>query len=148
MFLRRAYSLLSTGYMTAFTRIYNRFSYLRALLLWQRRARLTNRTPVISFTFDDFPRSALEQGGSILQEYGLAATYYAALGLMNSDSPVGRIFSEEHLHDLLARGHELGCHTFDHYDAWNTLPKRFEDSVLRNRQALGRFLPGASFATL
>jgi peptidoglycan/xylan/chitin deacetylase (PgdA/CDA1 family) len=34
-------------------------------------------SPVISFTFDDFPRSALVKAGAILRERGLAGTYYA-----------------------------------------------------------------------
>ena len=103
---------------------------------------------MISFTFDDFPRSALYTGGDIVQEQGLKATYYAALGLMNTDGPVGRLFSEQDLREVLDRGHELGCHTFDHCHAWNTHPKSFEDSVLKNRKALDQLLPGASFATL
>ena len=114
----------------------------------RRRVRLAVNFPVISFTFDDFPRSSLSLGGAILEEHGLAATYYAALGLMNSDDPdVGRIFSEEDLRGAHGRGHELGCHTFDHWHAWNTQPKAFEASILRNRQALNRILPGVSFLT-
>ena len=109
---------------------------------------MANRTPMISFTFDDFPRSALYSGGDILQEFGLAATYYTSLGLINTDGPVGRIFSDEDLGEALRRGHELGCHTFDHCHAWDTDPGTFEDSVLKNRQALSRLLPGATFSTL
>ncbi|MGZ6012840.1 MAG: hypothetical protein ACXWK0_13450, partial [Caulobacteraceae bacterium] len=36
--------------------------------------------PVVSFTFDDFPRSALTEGGGVLRERGWAGTYYAAGG--------------------------------------------------------------------
>jgi peptidoglycan/xylan/chitin deacetylase (PgdA/CDA1 family) len=67
---------------------------------------------------------------------------------MNTDAPVGRIFSEQDLHDVVARGHELGCHTFDHYDSWNTNPQTFANSTVKNRQALSRLLPEASFSTL
>jgi peptidoglycan/xylan/chitin deacetylase (PgdA/CDA1 family) len=52
------------------------------------------------------------------------------------------------LGEVVAQGHELGCHTFDHCHAWDIHPKLFEDSILRNRQALSRLLPGASFPTL
>jgi peptidoglycan/xylan/chitin deacetylase (PgdA/CDA1 family) len=124
-----------------------RLRYCRTLLFGRRCIRMTNRTPVISFSFDDFPSSALHTGGGILEEHGVAGTYYTALGLMNTDAPVGRIFSERELHEVVARGHELGCHTFDHYDAWNTHPSKFEDSIRKNREALSRLLPGASFLT-
>lgn len=122
--------------------------YWRALFLSRRCIRLASRTPVISFTFDDFPHSALQKGGAILQEHGLAGTYYTSLGLMNTDGPVGRLFSERDLSDALAGGHELGCHTFDHCHSWHTPPEEFEKSILKNRQSLSRLLPGASFTTL
>jgi peptidoglycan/xylan/chitin deacetylase (PgdA/CDA1 family) len=113
----------------------------------RRCIRLTNRTPLISFTFDDFPRSALYTGGDILQEYAVRATYYTALGLMNTDGPVGQMFSEQDLREVVARGDELGCHTFDHCNAWSTHPERFEDSIVRNGKALNQRLPGVSFTT-
>ncbi len=114
----------------------------------RRPLAISTQTPIISFTFDDFPRSALLTGGAILRSFGLRGTYYASLGLMGTQAPTGAIFLPEDLKVLLEQGHELGCHTFSHCDAWNTKPSVFEDSVVRNRQALGELLPGTSFETL
>src|SRR5580704_12505984 len=83
--------------------------------------------PLISFTFDDFPRSALLAGGAILNRYGLAGTYYAALGLMGEQAPTGQLFVSSDLTTLLDRGHELGCHTFSHLDSWDTETSAFEN---------------------
>jgi peptidoglycan/xylan/chitin deacetylase (PgdA/CDA1 family) len=113
-----------------------------------RRRKMLNESPLISFTFDDFPRSALHVGGRILRSHGAVGTYYVALGLMNRDEPVGRICNADDLADLLAVGHELGCHTYGHHDAWATPPRLFEESILANRRALGRLLPGATFETM
>jgi peptidoglycan/xylan/chitin deacetylase (PgdA/CDA1 family) len=44
-------------------------------------------------------------------------------------------------------GSELGCHTFDHLDAWHTSSTAFIASVVRNDEALHRILPGARFTT-
>jgi peptidoglycan/xylan/chitin deacetylase (PgdA/CDA1 family) len=126
----------------------NSFRYLRTVLLGRRSVRMVNRCPLISFTFDDFPSSALQVGGSILEKFGAKGTYYAALGLMNTRGPVGQIFSEDELRQVVSRGHELGCHTFDHCDSLKTHPNRFENSILRNREALQRLIPEASFPTL
>jgi peptidoglycan/xylan/chitin deacetylase (PgdA/CDA1 family) len=98
--------------------------------------------PYISFTFDDFPRSALRKGGAILEKFGLLGTYYASFGLMNRDSETGRIFAEQDLRDLLSSGHELGCHTFSHCNSWSTRPETFEASMANNRTALGAFVEG------
>jgi peptidoglycan/xylan/chitin deacetylase (PgdA/CDA1 family) len=116
--------------------------------LWRRPLTLRNSAPLVSFTFDDFPRSALEVGGRILTDHGVSGTYYVSLGLLDRDEPVGRICSARNLAEALARGHELGCHTFGHCDAWATSPRAFERSILQNRQALSRLRPEARFPTM
>jgi peptidoglycan/xylan/chitin deacetylase (PgdA/CDA1 family) len=97
---------------------------------------------VISFTFDDFPRSALINGGAILRERGFTGTYYASFGLMGKDTPTGEIFRRDDLDELVRQGHELACHTFDHYDSWETNPDEFEASIVRNQQAVAEQMPG------
>jgi len=104
-------------------------------------------TPIVSFTFDDFPRSALHAGGEILSHAGAVGTYYAAFGLMGRHEPTGKIFEPADLKVLLDQGHELGCHTFDHYDASTTAPAAFVASIVRNQRALANLLPGFSFRT-
>jgi len=101
--------------------------------------------PLISFTFDDFPRSALLTGGAILNRLGLAGTFYAALGLVGKETASGRIFDLDDLTTLFEQGHELGCHTYSHCDSWNTDPRTFEDSIVKNRTALKEILPNAEY---
>jgi peptidoglycan/xylan/chitin deacetylase (PgdA/CDA1 family) len=109
---------------------------------------MQNRAPLISFTFDDFPASALHTAGVILQEYGIAGTYYTSFGLMNTLAPTGQIFSEEDIPLLLAAGHEMGCHTYHHRHSYDTKPELFEDSVSDNRKALHAIAPGQEFHSL
>lgn len=116
----------------------------RRMARWfgRRPGRIRMESPVISFTFDDFPRSALINGGAMLREHGFAGTYYASLGLMGTKAPTGEIFMHEDLDDLIQQGHELACHTFDHCDSWETAPAEFEASILRNRDAVAKHLSG------
>jgi len=72
-------------------------------------------SPVISFTFDDFPRSALLNAGAILRERGLAGTYYASFGLMGRKTTTGEIFTRDDLGELVQQGPEVTSHTFDHW---------------------------------
>jgi peptidoglycan/xylan/chitin deacetylase (PgdA/CDA1 family) len=104
--------------------------------------------PLISFTFDDFPKNAFTRGSPILRESGTAATYYTSLGLMGTTAPTGRIFDRDDLPALLSAGHELGCHTFAHCHAWDTPTDVFEKSLQDNSRALQNILPGAQFKTL
>jgi peptidoglycan/xylan/chitin deacetylase (PgdA/CDA1 family) len=114
-------------------------------MLFKRPLLIRPQQPLISFTFDDFPRSALLTGGAILNRFGLAGTYYASLGLAGSQAPTGQLFLPDDLVTLLDRGHELGCHTFTHCDSWETRATAFENSIIENRLALGRLIPGAKF---
>jgi peptidoglycan/xylan/chitin deacetylase (PgdA/CDA1 family) len=113
----------------------------------QRMVSIRTLSPIVSFTFDDAPKSAFGVGQEILLEYGVRATYFVSLGLLGAETEVGRIASAGDLDRALANGSELGCHTFDHLDAWHTSSKAFMASVVRNREALYRILPGASFTT-
>jgi len=100
---------------------------------------------LISFTFDDFPRSALLAGGAILNRFDLTGTYYASLGLAGKETVSGQIFFSDDLATLFEQGHELGCHTFSHCDSWETDVGTFEDSIIENRTALSELFPGAEF---
>jgi len=118
-------------------------------LLFRRPLVLNAGFPVISFTFDDFPRSAFLEGGRILDRFGLRGTYYLSLRLMGTPGgAAGTMFLFEDLKALLQQGHELGCHTFAHCHSWKTSPAIFENSILENRQALSKILPEVALKTL
>ena len=116
-------------------------------VLFTRRLAVRIPLPLISFTFDDFPRSAFLEAGSILKRYDARGTYYTSLGLMGQQSPLGPMYEAEDLKELVHVGHELGCHTFGHCHSWNTPPSEYERSILENQQALTEVLPGESFQT-
>jgi peptidoglycan/xylan/chitin deacetylase (PgdA/CDA1 family) len=128
-------------------RIRGFYSRRAARVFARRPFAISTETPFISFTFDDFPRSALQTGGSILEAHGLRATYYASLGLMGTQAPTGTMFLREDVESLLERGHELGCHTFGHCHAGDTTTALFEEAVLRNRTELANLSRNSGFRT-
>jgi peptidoglycan/xylan/chitin deacetylase (PgdA/CDA1 family) len=105
----------------------------------RRTATLGNKGPIISFTFDDFPRTALTAGGAILERYGARGTYYVALGLMNTSGELGDLFSEADLQALRERGHEIGSHTFRHSSCRANSLADFRGDVTRGIDALEEF---------
>lgn len=101
-----------------------------------RTAVLANQVPVVSFCFDDFPRTAYLNGGAILKRSGARGTYYAAPGLMNSCNELGEQFSQGDMESLIAEGHELGCHTFSHISCRKVSSEMFVSDVQKGRESL------------
>lgn len=113
----------------------------------RRELKVDSPTPLVSFSFDDAPRSAFDAGGRVLREHGACATYYVSLGLLNTQTEIGPIAGLNELVHAVDAGHELGCHTFHHHDAWTTSRRTYVASVDQNQRALSRLLPGKSFRT-
>ena len=104
--------------------------------LCKRPASLGNRGPVVSFTFDDFPRTALTAGGKILRSHGIRGTYYAAAGMMDTSNHLGDQFRASDLEKLLRDGHELASHTFSHVSCRSVSLERFRSDVEKGRRAI------------
>ncbi|HEY1796703.1 MAG TPA: polysaccharide deacetylase family protein [Stellaceae bacterium] len=71
---------------------------------------------VVSITFDDFPKSALDAGGAVLDRHGVRGTYYTAVGLAETSGNLGRMFGRGDVEAAHRAGHEIACHTFHHLD--------------------------------
>lgn len=121
----------------------------RRLSRWlgRRPCRVQPEQPIVSFTFDDFPRSAMSNGATILERHGLVGTYYVSLGLAGRTSATGPAFELADLATLLAHGHELGCHTYSHCPAWETAPAAYEAAIRRNADMLQQCHPELRFRT-
>ncbi len=110
--------------------------------LTQRLARnwtigkLANRasSPVVSFTFDDFPKSAVINGARILRANGVRGTFFAS-GLFEGHHESGiDYFDRDDLVALAADGHEIGCHTFGHLALPYTKARDLDDDLARNAE--------------
>jgi peptidoglycan/xylan/chitin deacetylase (PgdA/CDA1 family) len=102
----------------------------------QRVVPLGDRGPIVSFTFDDFPRTALTAGAPILERYGARGTYYVAMSLMNKTNASGEQFRYEDLISVLTRGHEIASHTFNHLSARTAAYDVFTRDVAWGENAL------------
>lgn len=84
---------------------------------------------MVSFTFDDFPRSALLAAGRILEDFGGRGTYYTAAGLMEKSNGLGELCNLDDLRAVLERGHELGTQTYEHSSCRKLSTREFERDV-------------------
>jgi peptidoglycan/xylan/chitin deacetylase (PgdA/CDA1 family) len=105
-------------------------------MFYRRAVSLGERGPMVSFTFDDFPRSAFLVGGATLEKFGARGTYYAASGLINTANELGELFREDDLRVLLDKGHEIGSHTFHHSSSRSVSNSAFQSDVKKGSEAI------------
>src|SRR5215471_13969518 len=124
----------------------NRFTHL-----WPAKLNFGRlRAPIATISFDDFPRSAWTVGGQILESYGVRGTYFVSAAFSpdrlrrepaHGITPGVTYYELDDLAAAYERGHEIGCHTFDHIRAPELTNSALEESIARNaefvRQHLG-----------
>jgi peptidoglycan/xylan/chitin deacetylase (PgdA/CDA1 family) len=98
--------------------------------------RLRNSMPMVSFTFDDLPKSAVTTGAQMLEANGARGTFYVAGSLVDADAPDWVAGDADDVVALHRRGHEIGCHTFSHRRACDLDEAAMRREILRNRAFL------------
>lgn len=110
----------------------------RHYVQWRRacRAQVAPDRPVVSFTFDEFPKSALI-GADIIESHGGRGGFYACTSMMGRRNPaVGEMFDAATLTELVGRGHEIGAHTHSRLDCARTRVEKVERDIAANLVAL------------
>ncbi|QOZ23405.1 polysaccharide deacetylase family protein [Bradyrhizobium sp. CCBAU 51753] len=111
-------------------------SHRLAMHVQVERFRLHNATPMVTFSFDDLPKSAATLGADILESYGARGTFYVSGGLVGIDAPDWATGSADDVVSLYRRGHEIGCHTFSHRRACDLDETSLAGEIARNRTYL------------
>ncbi|MEJ2608841.1 MAG: polysaccharide deacetylase family protein [Candidatus Thiodiazotropha sp.] len=98
---------------------------------------------IISFSFDDAPKSAFENGLPILDKHAIKATFYIAAGLTGGDytehDKEGNqisFLSNTDIKTLDHEGHHIGCHTYSHYMLNQGTAEQMECDAAKNIQTL------------
>ena len=106
----------------------------RRLTQWRVTAPLCLQPnkPIVSFTFDDFPKSAAENGAEIVESVNGTATYYACSSLVGKQMTTGTQFDASDIAALRASGHEIGAHTHSHLDCSKARLSDVHDDIALN----------------
>lgn len=111
------------------------------------RAPFTLPRGALSITFDDAPRSAWTVAGRVLREHGVRGTYYICGGLLGARYRDIVHCTHDDVAAIVAEGHEIGCHTFDHLSALSVTAEQFDRSISRNAAHFSAALPGIRMRT-
>lgn len=102
--------------------------------------------PCVSFTFDDFARSAAAVAAPILSENGGRGTFYASMGLTNRRTEIGDLFTAGDLEYLASSGHEVASHTYSHRSAWDVSLASFDADVRKGCKLIHEVLGSCASA--
>jgi peptidoglycan/xylan/chitin deacetylase (PgdA/CDA1 family) len=97
--------------------------------------------PIVSFTFDDVPDSALGTGAAILEAHAVRGTFYISGSLEGRVEPDRTLIDAAGCKELAARGHEIGCHTFGHQDLRHVDRSFLTADLARNERYLNAVDP-------
>ena len=95
---------------------FSRAGRILACLYPCKPARLNTDKPIVSFTFDDVPHSAVTNGARILSNHGHAGTFYLSAGLHGASTQLFEFYRHGDVETLLRENHEIACHTHGHPD--------------------------------
>lgn len=115
-------------------------------LIWKMAPRtrsVATDRPIVSFTFDDVPDTALTNGAAILEKYGALGTFYIAGGLEARVEPDRTLIDRNGCLELFRRGHEIGCHTFAHRRV-----RAYGSSLAKDLDSNARYLLDAGITRL
>ena len=98
--------------------------------------RLRNETPMVTFTFDDIPKSAATVGAAILEQHGALGTFYVIGSQVGTSSPLWDMVDDEDIVALHRHGHEIACHTFSHKRACDLDAATLNAEIEHNQQYL------------
>ena len=115
----------------------------------QRNLQFELSKPIVSISFDDFPKSVMDKALPLLDKYGWKATFYVAAGLENITNHLGLHYSRIDLTRLRDEGHEIGCHTYHHLNIAELSERRSAEQIQSNEKAmksLGHHIPVHTFA--
>ncbi|WP_414475470.1 polysaccharide deacetylase family protein [Microvirga sp. M2] len=103
--------------------------------------------PLMSVTFDDFPRSAWLETKDLLHDCEVKATFYVSGSFVGRTIDSIDFYKEEDLAEVDENGHEIGCHTYYHESCVLHSLGRLGESVEKNieyvRDVIGRYEPTA-----
>lgn len=121
------------------------FSYFISSRLYKKEIRLNLKEPIVSFTFDDVPMSAITNGENILKKYNFSGTYYISLDLMEKEGFDFKNGDDELLKQIVDRGGELACHTFRHLHLFKSDKGQIVSDLEENQQTIQQFISKYKF---
>ena len=110
---------------------------LLAAQLYRNDLPLRREAGVVSFCFDDAPKSSCVAGRKALEAVGCRGTWYIAGGLTDKLEQGRQCHSASDVQELARTGHHIGCHSFSHRPCVSLSSTEMEANLKRNADFFG-----------
>jgi peptidoglycan/xylan/chitin deacetylase (PgdA/CDA1 family) len=117
-----------------------------AALVRTRVLRMSNERAIVSFSFDDFPKSVL-RAADILSSTGVAGTFFLCSAFCGRTIDEVQYCDLGNIQFLLDNKHELGCHTFSHIRVSRCARDELITDLDKNAEFVRMNLDGAHLST-
>lgn len=104
--------------------------------------------PIISFSYDDFPKSAIEIGATELEKHGFQGSFYPAASFCDAHEEGQDYYTQDDIQRLRAHGHEIGCHTYDHANLLRLNNREIDDQFARNQAFFAETMQADTFVSM
>ena len=107
----------------------------RRLVKYQARRMMSFNydRPIVSFSFDDCPRSVMGNALPALESRSWRGTIYAAMGLCGITNNLGLHMSQDDMKAAHRSGHHIDDHTFSHLSARSVSTAEFLYDIEKNK---------------
>lgn len=111
-------------------------------------AELIGDKPIVSFSFDDFPKTAYTNAGKILEDNDARGTYFVSTELIGTEYEGQIQCDTQDLQKLRLNGHEIGGHTHSHRQLQTLSKDEVNYEITTNKDYLSNTLDttASSFA--
>ncbi len=106
------------------------------------------QSPIVSFSYDDFPKSAIDIGATELEKHDFKGSFYPAASFCGAHEDGQDYYTQADIHRLRTHGHEIGCHTYDHANLLRLNNREIEDQFTRNQAFFDPMLDKDRFVSL
>ena len=92
--------------------------------------------PIVSFSFDDCPKSVIEHAIKPFEQENWRSSVYVAMGLCGITNHLGLHMNGDDIKSLHENGHEIADHTFSHIDAFRHSTAEMLEDIQKNQASL------------
>lgn len=115
-------------------------------MLKARPTKCNLKAPLVSFSFDDAPKTSVSVGAKMLEDAGAVATFYLTGSHCGQSFEGIEQYSQDDIQTLANNGHEIACHSFSHSRFRGASESEMAEDLAQNQRFFANALNNPNFS--